>query len=104
MSYKNTCGHKLVTLQSAYHRKKLPSLTSLTFIELFTFPQSFYDRGPRFSSDWPNLVKKTLDLTPKKVLTPCQDLSDIGADFAYKTFFGVGSLEIQGFNPEESLD
>ena len=29
---------------------------------------------------------------------------DIGLNFAYKTFFGVGSLEIQGSNPEESLD
>ena len=27
-----------------------------------------------------------------------------GSDFANKTFFGVGSLEIQGSNPEESLD
>ena len=44
------------------------------------------------------------DPTPKKVLTPCQDLSVIDADFAYKTFSGVGSLEIQGSNPEESLD
>ena len=44
------------------------------------------------------------DLTPKKVLTPCQDLSDIGTDFACKTFSGVGSLEIRGSNPEESLD
>ena len=26
------------------------------------------------------------------------------SDFANKTFFGVGSLEIQGSNPEESLD
>ena len=44
------------------------------------------------------------DPTPKKVLTPCQDLSDIGADFGYKTFFGVGSLDIWGSNPEESFD
>ena len=43
-------------------------------------------------------------LTPKKVLTPCQDLSDTGCDFANKTFFGVGSLEIWGSNPEERLD
>ena len=46
------------------------------------------------------------DLTLKKVVTPCQDLSDIMpdfakvltpcqdlSDFALKTFFGVGSLE-----------
>ena len=33
-----------------------------------------------------------LDPTPKKVLTtPCQDVSDIGADFAYETYSGVGS-------------
>ena len=44
------------------------------------------------------------DPTPEKVLTPRQDLSDIDSDFAYKTFFGVGSLEFQGSNPEESLD
>ena len=31
-------------------------------------------------------------------------MSNIGPDFAFKTFFGVGSLEIQGSNPEESLD
>ena len=31
-------------------------------------------------------------------------MSDIGPDFAFKTFFGVGSLDIQGSNPEESLD
>ena len=33
------------------------------------------------------------DPTPKKVLTPCQDLSDLVSDFAFKIFFGVGSLE-----------
>ena len=44
------------------------------------------------------------DPTPKKVFPPCQDLSDMGADFTYRTFFGVGSLEIQESNPEESLD
>ena len=26
--------------------------------------------------------------------TTCQDISDMGPDFAYKTFFGVGSLEL----------
>ena len=35
------------------------------------------------------------DPTPKKVLTRHQDLSGIVPDFAYKTFFGVGSLDIQ---------
>ena len=30
-------------------------------------------------------------------------MSNIGPDFAYKTFFRVGSLEIQESNPEESL-
>ena len=44
------------------------------------------------------------DPTPKKVLTLRQDLSDIGPDFAYKTFFGVGSLDIRGSNSEEGLD
>ena len=44
------------------------------------------------------------DPTLRKILTPCQDLSDIDADFAYKTFLGVGSLDIWGSNPEESLD
>ena len=44
------------------------------------------------------------DPTPKKVLTRRQDLSDIGADFAYKTFFGVGSPNIKGSNPEDSLN
>ena len=46
------------------------------------------------------------DPTPKKVLNylQSQDMSDISPDFAYKTFFGVGSLEIQESNPEESLD
>ena len=38
---------------------------------------------------------------PEESLDPRQDLSDIGADFAHKTFPGVGSL---GSNPEESLD
>ena len=41
---------------------------------------------------------------PKESLdTTWQGISDTGPDFAYKTFFGVGSLEIQGSNPEESL-
>ena len=31
-------------------------------------------------------------------------MSDIGPDFAYKIFFGVGSLDIWGSNPKESLD
>ena len=46
------------------------------------------------------------DSIRKKVLRPCQDLSKIGTDFAYvyKTLFGVGSLDIWGSNPEESLD
>ena len=43
------------------------------------------------------------DPTLKKVLIPSQNLSDIGPVFPFKTFFGVGSLEIQGSNPEESL-
>ena len=44
------------------------------------------------------------DPTPKKALTLCQDLSDIGADFVHKAFFGVGSLDFRGSNPEESPD
>ena len=39
----------------------------------------------------------------KKDLTRRQDLSVLVPDFAYKTFFGVGSFDIQGSNPEESL-
>ena len=31
-------------------------------------------------------------------------MSDRATDFAFKTFFRVGSLEIRGSNPEESLD
>ena len=36
------------------------TVTLPQFIEKFTFPHLLYARGPRFSSVWPNLVKKNL--------------------------------------------
>ena len=46
--------------------------------------------------DFKTFTHISRDPTLKKVMTRRQDLSDIGTDFAYKTFFGVGSLDFQG--------
>ena len=35
--------------------------------------------------------------------SPSQDLSYIGADFAYKTFFGVGFLRFRDLTPKKVL-
>ena len=51
-------AHLKVTRANRCHRKSYPPSSHCSFIDFFTFPQSFYAKGPRYSFLWPNPFKE----------------------------------------------